>query len=305
LAARIGPLACAVLAGCGGSSPTGSKPDVVFGQAGLGPGDFVYPRAIAVAADDRVFVIDRPKTAPGRVQRFTADGRFELDWQMPEYAAGKPTGLTIDSHGRLLIADTHYNRVMIYDRDGRLLGQFGGLGTGPGQFTYPTNVAVDRDEFIYVGEYGGNDRISKFTPDYKYVMSFGGREAGDAALLRPQGLDFDAEQMLWVADACNHRICRFSRDGKLLFSFGRAGPAPGELRYPYSVRVCPDGNLLVAEYGNNRVQSFTPKGESRWTWGGPGREPGQLACPWALAVGRGGRVYVVDAGNNRVQSFGL
>jgi len=294
-------LACPLLAGCGGKTPGGSKPELVFGQTGLGPGDFSYPRAIAIAPDGCVFVID--KTA--RVQRFDPQGRYEHGWRMPEWEAGKPTGITVDRQGRLLIADTHYHRVMIYDREGTLLGRFGERGSGPGQFEFPTAVAADGDGFLYVSEYGGNDRISKFTPDCRFVMSFGGPDAGEASLLRPESLDFDAEQTLWVADACHHRLCRFSREGKLLSTVGREGSGAGQLRYPYGVRVCRDGNLLVTEFGNNRVQMLTPQGRSLRTWGTAGREPGQLAYPWAAAEGPDGRVYVVDSGNNRIQVFKL
>jgi len=296
-----------LLAGFAGAGPTGcgarsgEKPELVFGQTGLGEGDFSYPRTIAVAPDGRVFVIDKA----ARVQRFDPEGRFECAWRMPEWQLGKPTGLAVHPDGRLFIADTHYSRVMIYDRDGHLLDRFGTPGTGPGQFLLPTNVAIDGEGFIYVSEYGGNDRISKFAPDHSYVLSFGGPDAGQAALRRPQCMDFDREQTLWVADACNHRICRFSRDGRFLSSFGRAGGGLGELYYPYGVRVLPDGNLIVAEYGNNRVQVLTPEGRGVRVWGSAGREPGQLAVPWSLAIGRGGRVYVVDSGNNRVQVIRL
>jgi len=216
-----------LLAGFAGAGPTGcgarsgEKPELVFGQTGLGEGDFSYPRTIAVAPDGRVFVIDKA----ARVQRFDPEGRFECAWRMPEWQLGKPTGLAVHPDGRLFIADTHYSRVMIYDRDGHLLDRFGTPGTGPGQFLLPTNVAIDGEGFIYVSEYGGNDRISKFAPDHSYVLSFGGPDAGQAALRRPQCMDFDREQTLWVADACNHRICRFSRDGRFLSSFGRGrGP---------------------------------------------------------------------------------
>lgn len=292
--------ACLAPAGCNRDAPGGAAPDLVFGQTGLGPGDFSYPRTIAVAGDGRVFVIDKA----ARVQRFDAEGRFETGWRMPEWKAGKPTGVTVDAQGRLFIADTHYFRVMIYDRDGALLGQFGSRGDGPGQFALPTCVAIDRDGFLYVAEYGGNDRISRFTPDLRFVTAFGGPDAGEASLLRPQSMDFDAEQTLWVADACHHRLCRFSRDGTLLSVVGRPGSGPGELRYPYGVRVGPDGDLLVAEFGNNRVQKLTPQGRSVRMWGGSGRDPGQFAYPWALAIG-GNHLYVVDSGNNRVQVFRL
>lgn len=291
--------------GCGGASATERgaeetvRPVLVFGQTGLGPGDFSYPRAIAIAPDDRVFVIDKA----ARVQRFSSDGRFETGWQMPDWSAGKPTGATVGPDGNLYVADTHYYRIVAFDREGREVGRFGVRGTGPGEFLFTTDVAFDRDGCLYVSEYGGNDRVSKFSPDRKFLFSFGGADAGEASLLRPQSICFDTEQTLWVADACNHRLCRFSRDGRLLSQVGRPGAEPGALRYPYAVRVAADGTLFVCEYGNNRVQRFAADGRSLGTWGGAGREPGRFAYPWSLDVARDGRVFVVDAGNNRVQVF--
>ena len=273
----------------------------VFGETGMGPGEFSYPRAVAIAADGAVFVVD--KTA--RVQRFNPKGEFEAGWRMPEWKVGKPVGLAVHPDGRVFIADTHYSRVMIYDRDGKLVGQFGENGQGDGQFLLPTDIAFDRAGRIYVGEYGGHDQISVFGPDYKFQYSFGGEDAGEASLQRPAGLIFDTEDHLWVADSCNHRICRFTTEGKMVLAFGSPGTEPGQLRYPYDITRLSDGTLLVCEYGNNRLQRFGPDGRSLEVWGTSGREIGQLAAPWGVDVSPAGLVYVVDAYNNRVQIVDL
>ena len=290
-------LALTLLAGCRERETTGRRPELVFGEKGMGPGQFVYPRALAIAPDGCVFVVD--KTA--RIQRFSAAGSFETSWQMPQWEAGKPTGLTADARGRVLVADTHYHRVMVFDRDGKELARFGSNGRELGQFIFPTHVAVDADGDVYVSEYGENDRITRFGPDFKPGFAFGGPDAGEASLKRPQSIAFDADGTLWVADACHHRICRFSREGKMLSTFGSPGRDHGQLQYPYDLAVCPDGTLLVAEFGNNRVQRFDRQGRSLDVWGDPGRQPGQLAYPWGVALGRDRRVYVLDSGNNRVQ----
>ena len=291
--------AAVLLAGCDEGGITGRVPEKIFGGQGIEPGKFVYPRAIAVGPDGCVFIVD--KTA--RIQRFSPDGEFEVAWHMPKWEAGKPTGLTVDAQGRVYAADTHYHQVIIFDRDGNELHRFGTNGEGNGQFVYPTRVAIDMKGNLYVSEYGGNDRISRFTPDYEYVTSFGGPVDGELTLSRPQAMAFDDEGMLWVADACHHRICRFTPDGELTFSFGGPGREPGQLQYPYDVELCPDGTLLVCEFGNNRIQRFDRQGESLETWGRAGRGPGQLASPWGVAVGRDGRVYVLDSRNHRVQMF--
>jgi len=268
-----------------------------FGSLGLGAGDFHYPRAVATETDGAVFVVDKS----GRIQRFSADGTFELSWCMPEIAKGKPVGLSFHPDGRLFVADTHYGQVVVFDRQGGQLAVFGSEGTRPGQFLLPTDVAFDAEGFIYVGEYNGNDRITKWSPDLEFVKAFGEHPIEGKRLNRPAGLVVDDEQTLWVADACNHRLVRFSLNGEVLLTVGRFGDAPGELRYPYDICVTPDHAIMVCEYEGNRLQWFSKEGRSLRTWGVGGRALGQVFAPWGAAYGPGGMIYVVDSLNNRVQ----
>src|SRR5262245_19658098 len=201
--------------------------------------------------DGCLFVVD--KTA--RIQRFSPDGEYQTGWQMPEWKNGKPTGLCVDKDNRVWAADTHYARVMVFNRDGKEQFRFGSLGEGPGQFTFPTDVAIDRDGYIYVGEYGGNDRINKFSPQHQYILSFADKRSGDGWIERPQGLVFDSEDTLWVTDACHHLICRYDRSGKFLKSFpiSPGGETPTrtpsaeeeQLNYPYGIALEKAGTLLV------------------------------------------------------------
>jgi DNA-binding beta-propeller fold protein YncE len=221
---------------------------------------------------------------------------------MPAWDNGKPTGIYIASDGRVWIPDTHYARVIVYDRDGVEQFRFGERGTGPGQFIFPTSIAIDSAGCIYVSEYGDSgDRISKFSPQRKFLFSFGGADAGDARLIRPADIGFDDDDTLWVADACHHRICRFDTNGKLLGSFGTPGTEPGQLNYPYGLCLEPGHTILVADHGNNRISRYRRDGTFIASWGAPGRAVGQLTKPWDVDRGRDGRVYCLDSWNNRVQ----
>lgn len=275
--------------------PAGLKS--IFGETGMGPGEFSYPRAAVLTPQNQLYIVDKA----ARIQAYDLQSNFILEWRMPQRDAGKPTGLGTDSNGNIYAADTHYARVIIFDSAGNPLGKFGAPGDGPGQFRMPTDVAIDSLGFIYVSEYGGNDRISKFTPNCEFVLSFGGSDSGPAQLRRPQSLYCDADNSLWVADACNHRICHFSPTGELLTTFGQSGSRPGELRFPYGLDCLSDNTFVVCEYGNNRIQRFDRQGRSLGTWGTPGRKPGQLAYPWAVVVAPTDRIFVIDSGNNRVQ----
>jgi DNA-binding beta-propeller fold protein YncE len=298
--ARAGVFAFGTFVLVAGCEPPPIAPDgvvAVFGGIGLGAGAFSYPRAIAAEPEGSVFVVDKS----GRVQRFAADGTFETCWRMPETAGGKPVGLCVHPDGRIFMADTHYHRVMIFDRDGTLLGSFGREGFGDGEFQLPTDVAIDDQGFIYVSEYLENDRITKWSPDLQFIKAIGEAPIGGKRLRRPTGTVIDDEQTLWVADACNHRIVRFSLDGEVLSTFGQFGSGPGELRYPYDISLSPEGTLMVCEYEGSRLQWFSKDGQSLRIWGRRGRKPGELFAPWGASYGPGGKVYIVDSLNSRVQ----
>ncbi len=273
----------------------------LFGRMGLAPGEFSYPRAITTDGDDSVLVIDKA----GRIQRFDRNGNFLHEWTMPQTAAGKPVGLAVHPDGRIFVADTHYHRVVVFDHRGTQLAAFGREGTGDGEFLLPTDVAFDANGFVYVSEYQGNDRITKWSPGFEFVGAIGDEPIDGVRLSRPAGIEIDDEQTLWVADACNHRIVRFSLDGKVLTTFGGFGRAPGKMRYPYDIAVTPEGTILVCEYEGNRLQWFTKDGASLRVWGEPGRRPGTLHSPWGAACSAGGRVFVVDSENYRVQIIEL
>jgi len=292
-----------VSTGCGGRRGDG-EPDVVgvFGKTGAGPGEFLYPRAIDLDKDGTVLVADKT----GRIQRLSPEGHCIGVIQMPLIELGKPTGISVHEDGRLFVADTHYHRVVIFSREGRIIGEFGKYGQENGCFIYPTDVAFAPDGRIFVSEYGGNDRISIFTGDGQFISFFGspGMERGQFS--RPAAMCIDASRgRLYVADACNHRIAVYNLDGQLTGYLGSAGRDRGQLRYPYGLSLLADGTIVVSEYGNNRIQVFDPQGQSLGVYGRPGRERGELACPWGIAVDSHRRAWIVDSGNNRIQVWQL
>jgi len=321
-------------AGCdpGASDPSGTPLNslAVFGEAGRSPGQYVYPRGIDTDGE-YLWIVDKS----ARIQRIDPrTGRCAGGITMPESALGKPTGLTIapgpDGSPCLYVPDTHYQRVMVYampeiqpEPDSASIaaspepvGMFGSYGTGPGQFIYPTDVAVLSDEQgrpdrIYVSEYGGNDRISVFDAEYQFVFSFGrfGSSASPDLIEfnRPQSMLIDDKRgELIVADSCNHRLGRFTLDGRLIAWIGSPGDAGADqpaFRYPYGLASLSDGTILVAEFGNNRVQRVDPAGgRGLGVFGQTGTGRGMLLSPWGVAV-MGSTVYVLDSMNSRVQSF--
>jgi DNA-binding beta-propeller fold protein YncE len=299
----LGLLGLSVLPQTGCDLPSHSLPDLVWGVHGIKPGHLYKPRGAAFDGQDHLFLAD----LTDRIQVFDRDGNYLRSWRMPEFNVDGPSGLTVDRHGRLLVADTHFYRVLVFAESGELLFQIGDgvQGTTPGRFGYPTDVVIDRAGNFYVAEYGENDRIQVFSPEGKWLRQWGGHGYEPGEFLRPRALAIDEQDRLYVADSCNHRIQVFDTQGKLLDSWGTRGDRLGQMSYPYDLAIGSDLCLYVCEYGNSRVQKFTLDGKPLAVWGSAGRGPGQLFNPYALAVDRRCSVSVVDSNNHRVQRFRL
>ncbi len=304
LTCAVAPLA--IITQEGTSGETTGKLEAIWGRQGGQPGLFQKPRAMAIDNKDRLFIVDKA----ARIQVFDSRGKFSHGWRTPEWEFGKPTGLTFDNDGNLMVADTHYYRILFYTPEGELLEDktIGGKeGLGPGEFGWVTDCVQDSQGNYYVSEYGELDRVQKFSPDGEYMWGWGGHGDGLHEFKRPQNMAMDDDDHLWVVDACNHRVMVFdvSGDGpELLNHWGKLGSAPGELRYPYDIVL--DGDYVyICEFGNHRVQKFTRDGQFVGQWGSHGRKEGELHNPWSIVKDSRDRLHVLDTYNQRVQRIRL
>src|SRR5262249_43313187 len=97
-----------LLAGCDEFGP--SRPDLVWGVHGTKPGWLHKPRVAAFDAEDHLFIAD----LTDRIQVFDRDGNYLRGWRTPDFNVDGPSGLTVDRLGRLLVAATHFYRVLAY-----------------------------------------------------------------------------------------------------------------------------------------------------------------------------------------------
>ena len=297
------PLLLLAVLGCERPTSNRGTLEAVWGRRGISDGRFQKPRAMAIDKQDHHYIVDMT----ARIQVFDGDGRFLHSWRTPAFENGKPSGLSIDREGNLLVADTHYFRVLVYTPVGELIENktIGGThGHGPGKFGFVTDAIQDSQGNYYIAEYGEYDRIQKFSPDGKFLFEWGGHGSQPGQFLRPQNLAVDREDHIWVADACNHRVQEFDASGsiaRLVQTWGQQGSQPGQLKYPYDLVVDENGHVYVCEFGNHRVQKFTIRGESLGIWGVPGREEGEINGPWALVLDSRGRINILDTYNHRVQ----
>ena len=256
------------------------------------------PRSLAIGAADVVVALD----TVGRVLVFDDAGNLLRKWSMPATARGRPEGVCALRDGRIAVCDTHYHRVLFFDMEGNIVGQFGREGKGEGEFIYPVGIVQDSRENLYVCEYGGNDRVQKFTKDGAFVLAFGRFGTGTRQFQRPSGLAWHAGR-IYVADAINNRIQVFADEGAYVGVLG--GDAGLSLHYPYDLALGPDGALYVVEYGAGRVSKVDTDGRLLGRFGRTGRNEGEFATPWGIAVDSKMRLRVADTGNRRIVELRL
>ncbi len=240
-------------------------------QPGLKNGQYKTPRTIAFAPNGDILVLD---SGNGRVQRFTADGKF------------------ISKFGKIGTGDGQFQTI-----------QFDGGAGG---------LAVDEDNNIYVSD-SWNYRIQKFDPTGKLLTKWGkGFDTkGDPTLAQqnptgfygPRGLAYDKTKgELYVADTGNRRIVVFDKNGNFIRQFGTVGGGPAQFDEPYSVAVSPDGKVYVTDSRNKRVQILDRNGNYQSEIKVPDWKDQPLSEPYVALDGQG-NVFVSDSANGRVLKY--
>lgn len=130
-----------------------------WGGRGSGPGQFRVPHGIAIDGQSRVYVADRDNE---RIQVLDANGRSLDEW--PRITGVVAVIAAADGAVWALTGST--NRILKYDRDGRLQTYWGTANTGDpfaGSLHAPHAFSVDPAGNLYVADYR-NHRVQKFVP---------------------------------------------------------------------------------------------------------------------------------------------
>jgi DNA-binding beta-propeller fold protein YncE len=209
------------------------------------------PYGIAVDADNNIYITDLDR---GRIVVYNASGKFMkyIGDVKGEGSFQNPRAIAIDRvSGRIYLADTSRNFVLILDRDGNVIAQFGkrGGGNGPAEFRQPTDLAIYGDELYILDRH--NLRIQILDLDGNFRRQFNLRGIGDGDA---NGMAFDSQGRLFVLGMT--WVQAFSRDGKPLFRFGHNGDQPGEFERPSDICTDAKDHVYVVDSGNRRIQVF-------------------------------------------------
>jgi len=183
-----------------------------------------------------------------------------------QFGAGdliSPAGIAVDATNRFVyVVDTQADQVLVYDADKYTLLRRIGTGgkrhtlTGPGDFSLPTNVAVDKEGNVYVTD-TLNNRVEIFDADGAFVSEFGSAGDGPGRFARPKGIAVDSDGHIWVADEVQSRVQVYNKEGQLLIYLGGQGTYPGQFQALYGIAADNHNNrIITSEQFPGRVQVF-------------------------------------------------
>ena len=303
----------------------GSSGQYEFGPNGAGP------NGICVDANGNVYV-----TLPRGFAKFSAAGNLlchyvgETGWYTPSVGG---YGIDVDGSGRVYYADSNANRVVklspspsglngtsfsMVNMYGKNSGD-GTAGTGAGEFTFPSDVAVDGN-YLYVAD-TNNNRIQKFEIiSYDNTLSWvaswgaGGGDgtagSGNGQFSHPRSIAADHDGNIYVTDTGNQRIQVLDTDGDFVRAFGVSTPAsdPLYLSGPIGIDVDAAGDVYVTDLDNppSRVGKYrlvTGSYQRVAYFGGWGTGDAQFRYPWGVAVAPNGYLYVTDTQNQKLKKF--
>lgn len=182
-------------------------------------GTFRIPFTLFIDKSDQVYVSDVDNHD---IQIFSSDGKF-IKRITVDCGEGKQklraNGFHVFDDGRIILTDAGNHRFMMIDKDGKILFEKGGRGDGDGEFNFPDELVVTKENNLFIVD-GINCRVQKFDLEGNHKLTFGtvGQSAGTFA--RPKGISFDENGRIYVSDAMSGLIQGFNQDGEVKVALG-------------------------------------------------------------------------------------
>lgn len=215
-----------------------------------------------------------------------------------EEAFERPSGVGVDSKGRVFIVATQKSMVYIIEKEKHHITRF--QGDQGITFKTPLGLVVDAQDNFYVAD-AALHQVMKFDTNGHIAATLG----NDTGLKNPTYMALDEQRRrLFVVDSHLHQILVYNLDTlQLEKAVGKRGGKAGEFNYPVGVAVGPDGSFAVTDTGSCSVEVFSPEYKFVRRIGKQGYRPGDFVRPKGLAYDRDGDIWVVDAAFNNFQIF--
>lgn len=177
----------------------------------------------------------------------------------------------------------------------KLVDEFGGPGSAPGQLANATDLDIAPNGNLVVSD-TGNSRVQVFTPSGGFVRTIGAPGTGPGQFSSPTGVAVHDDGSVFVVDSGAGRVEVFSEAGGFVRQFQVPNPFYADAAFNLA-----ETRLFLVNSQAGNIQRVSTAGADLGAVGSPGTGDGQFRQPQGIDVGPGGRLFVADRDNNRVQ----
>ncbi len=158
------------------------------GEAGDPPNRLTQPNDVLIAPDGSIFVgeghgaqfLDEAgPDALSRISKFSPDGTFIKSWGSWGFGTGEfraPHSLSMDSQGRLFVADRGNRRIQIFDQEGAHLDTWY-------QFSRISGLFIDDNDMLYAIDSESDDN---YNPGWRKGLRVGNARTGEVLYFVPE-----------------------------------------------------------------------------------------------------------------------
>ena len=252
------------------------------GNFGSSPGNFAYPRGLAINEKGDIYVTD---TKNHRVQCFNSAGLLKFVFGGKGKQVGQlldPTGVTILPNSHVLVADTKNCRVQAYRSDGSYCYSFDTTDE-------PYGIASDENYNIAVST--GKQTVEVYRKRGQILYKFFYGDSGASKNVPYSYLAINDKEEIIIADRANSEVKFYTFDGRLLNKFKPQTKMDGLSLNPVSICVNLINQLIITDGLNHTVCLFTERGILLHQLLGPIDDAGSLH---ACAVGPEGHLVTTE-----------
>ena len=257
------------------AAPRSSFMDYVAGK-NTEAGETITKAFGITVLDGKIYVADTLAKAVGLID--IAGSQFRSFGKTGRGMLSKPINIRRGPDGRLYVADMGRKQVVVFDTEGKYVGEY-----GTGNDFSPSDIAVTREELYVLDISAHNIKVYDLQTG-KLKRSFGERGKAPGKYSYPSNMDIGPDGNLYVCDSMNFRVQKLTPEGKPLFQFGGPGRSIGFFSRPRGIAVDRDGIVYVADALMGIVQLFDPQGRALMHFGESGTDPGKLYLPAQIAI---------------------
>lgn len=243
------------------------------------------------------------------VMGFGKEGTGDGEFKKPSHIWGiNLPDIEVDNEDNLWAIDTGNFRIQKFDKYGNFLLKCGKKGTGTGEFGIPWDLAIDKNDNVYVLDLDFDShpvfaRIQKFDKHGKFLSKIDKLKPadwGEKVKFFAFSLAIDQNDNLYIVSEIipykDYFIYRFDQNGIVTGRFGNGmGTGTGQFEGDeVGIEIDNEGNIFVVDPSLCRVQKFDRDGNFLLKFGSYGTDDDEFQGPGNIDIDTKGNIYIVD-----------